>query len=38
LLNIVKLAEDDVKAKRTKRANVVFSEIKDILIEKLMRK
>jgi len=31
LLNIVKLAEDDVKAKRTKRANVVFSEIKEKL-------
>jgi len=31
LLNIVKLAEDDVKAKRTKRANVVFSKIKDRL-------
>jgi len=28
LLNIVKLAEDDIKAKRTRRASVVFSEIK----------
>jgi prevent-host-death family protein len=28
LLNIVKLAENDIKAKRTRRASVVFSEIK----------
>jgi len=28
LLNIVKLAEDDIKAKRTRKASVVFSEIK----------
>jgi hypothetical protein len=31
LLNIVKLGEDDIKAKRTKRASVVFSEIKEKL-------
>ncbi|MDR2583743.1 MAG: type II toxin-antitoxin system Phd/YefM family antitoxin [Fibromonadaceae bacterium] len=28
LLNIIKLGEDDIKAKRTKKASVVFSEIK----------
>jgi len=31
LLNIVKLGEDDIKAKRTRRASVVFSEIKEKL-------
>jgi len=31
LLSIVKLAEDDIKAKRTRRASVVFSEIKEKL-------
>jgi prevent-host-death family protein len=31
LLNIVKLAENDIKAKRTRRASVVFSEIKKSL-------
>jgi len=31
LLNIVKLGEDDIKAKRTRRASVVFSEIKERL-------
>jgi len=28
LLNIVKLAEDEIKAKKTRRASLVFSEIK----------
>jgi len=31
LLNIVKLGENDIKAKRTRRASVVFSEIKEKL-------
>jgi len=31
LLNIIKLAESDIKAKRTRKANVVFSELKDKL-------
>jgi prevent-host-death family protein len=28
LLNIIKLAENDIKAKRTKKAHIVFSELK----------
>jgi len=28
LLNIIKLGEDDIKAKRTKKANVAFSKIR----------
>jgi prevent-host-death family protein len=31
LLNIVKLGEDDIKVKKTRRANIVFSEIKERL-------
>ncbi len=33
LLNIINLAENDIKAKRTRKANVVFSEIKKNLRE-----
>jgi len=31
LLNIIKLGEDDIKTKRTRKASVVFSEIKERL-------
>ncbi len=31
LLNIIKLGEDDIKAKRTRKASIVFSEIKERL-------
>jgi len=31
LLNIIKLAESDIKAKRVRKANLVFSELKDKL-------
>jgi hypothetical protein len=33
LLNIIKLAEDDIKTKRTRKASVVFSEIENRLQE-----
>ncbi|MDR3000017.1 MAG: type II toxin-antitoxin system Phd/YefM family antitoxin [Fibromonadaceae bacterium] len=31
LLNIIKLAENDIKAKRTRKASAVFSELKEKL-------